>query len=106
MMQDAQEAGLITLGGLAVGAAPASSSTCPVGQHGNSLGGPAGWCADNPSRGGTGGDGTISGGGSTKPSSPPAGPTPPKVTLPPAPVYAPAPVSLLFDAHAILGAVI
>ncbi len=82
-------AGLIAIGGVAVGAGPASAATCPAGQHWNEMGGGAGFCSPDASGGGTGGDIIIDLGGTTPPA-----PKAPVFTNPhpyQPPVYRPAP---------------
>lgn len=76
-------ASLIALGGLAIGAGPASAATCPAGQHWNAMGGGSGFCSPNASGGGTGGSIVVDLGGKTPPA--PKAPvfTPPKTYTPP-----------------------
>lgn len=78
--------GLIALGGLAVGAGPASAATCPAGYHWNAAAAGVGYCSPNPSGGGHGGSVSVDLGGQTPPA-----PKPPKapVFTPPAPHNAP-----------------
>lgn len=72
-------------------AGAAQAGTCPAGYHFNDFGNGAGFCAQDPSGGGTGGSTVSYGGGGTTPSygEPMA---PPVVKQPSTPVYAPAPV--------------
>jgi len=75
------------------GVGPAQAGSCRVGYHWNALAAGAGFCAPNPSGGGTGGPGTVAGsdlggGGTPKPAQDPPAPV---CTPPRAPVYAPIP---------------
>lgn len=77
-------AGLIALGGLAVGAGPASAATCPAGQHWNAMGAGSGFCSPDASGGGHGGSIVVDLGGKTTPA--PKAPifTQPQTYTPPA----------------------
>ncbi|CAH0268901.1 hypothetical protein SRABI26_03605 [Arthrobacter sp. Bi26] len=104
-------AGLIALGGVAIGAGPASAAaSCPSGQHWNAMGAGAGFCSPNASGGGTGGSITVNLGGKTPPApkapaTPRTGPTKSTTTiLTKPPVYAPAPVPV--TAKAKVGSVL
>jgi hypothetical protein len=94
-------------GSLLMGAGTANAAECPVGQHWNEMGGGAGFCAMDPSGGGTGGDSTIDLGGQTNTTTPvapefpaPAPYVPPSYGIAPAapiiaqPAPAPAPVAV------------
>jgi hypothetical protein len=78
-------AGLLALGGVAVGAGPANAATCPAGQHWNAMGGGAGFCSPDGSGGGTGGNGTYTGDGRPQPA--PKAPVLVQPKIPTAPVY-------------------
>ncbi|SDL53285.1 hypothetical protein [Arthrobacter sp. ok362] len=74
-------AGAVALGGLAIGAGPASAFPCPAGQHVISMGSVTD-CMPNASGGGTGGNIVYNGGG--KPHAPSGTSTGPVYDAPPA----------------------
>ncbi|SDL53252.1 hypothetical protein [Arthrobacter sp. ok362] len=105
-------AGLIALGGLAVGADPASATaSCPSGQAWNAMGVGSGFCAPVFSGGGTGGNTGSSLGGKTPPApkapvfTRPKAPTKSTTTIVTGPrVYVPIPVSATAKVGSVLKA--
>jgi hypothetical protein len=71
------------------GAEAAQAGTCPAGFHWNDLAGGAGFCSENPSGGGTGGNTSVDLGGSGGAYGAPL--PPPVVKAPAGPVYVPGP---------------
>jgi hypothetical protein len=63
-------------GSLFLGGGAAQAAGCPAGSHWNDMGNGAGWCAQDPSGGGTGGNTVYNGGGS------PQAPAPAPIQVP------------------------